>query len=104
MLQHSGTYKYAATARLTGCRPGEMHVCLGIGICVLHHVDAVRAKACLDEITQLESAQIALIVPLLALQGQNKADITMSIECIEGNCAQGINIQRENKRERGREK
>lgn len=80
MLQHSGTYKYAATARLTGRRPGEMHVCLGIGICVLHHVDAVGTEAGLDQIAQLESTQVRLVVAFLALQCQNEADVAMSIE------------------------
>lgn len=80
MLQHSGAYKYAATARLTGRRPGEMHVCLGIGICVLHHVDTVGTEARLDQIAQLESSQVRLVVAFLALQCQNEADVAVSIE------------------------
>lgn len=80
MLQYSGTYKYATTARLTGCHPGDMHVCLWIGIRVLHHVDAVGTEAGLDQVAQLESAQVRLIVAFLALQCQNEADVAMSME------------------------
>lgn len=83
MLQHSGTYQYAATARLTGCRPREMYVRLGIRICALHHVDAVWTEACLDRVAQLEFTQIALVVPFLALQCQYKEVVTMSIESIQ---------------------
>jgi len=85
MLLNCGPDQNAATARLTGRHPSQVHVRLGVRIGVLHHVDAVRTEPGLNQVAQLKATQVIVVakVTILVFQCHDKADVAVAIEGIK---------------------